>query len=193
MSQIASIKTGDAKRKGGAFQGLTSTQSQGSQGVQQLKFDLSSPDEAKKTGPAAFDERTSETRALLSVEESPFDILLQRLYYNPKCQFFYMGLMGVSILLVLTTVIFGFKVGQEPFFIFVESILNLVVLGDFLCRVKLQGVRRFIEGGMWNIFDAIVVLGCVFIFALMMISRSLSILFFEELSEEILLVGWSLF
>ena len=104
-----------------------------------------------------------------------------------------MGLMAVSILLVLTTLIFGFKVGQQPLFIFVESLLNLVVLGDFLCRVRLQGVRRFIDGGFWNIFDAIVVLGCVFLFVLMLVSRSMSILFFEEVSEEILLVGWSLF
>lgn len=153
---------------------------------------MSSPDEMKKSGPG-FDERNSETRALLSIEESPLDILLQRLYYNPKCQYFYMGLMAISILLVLSTLVFGFKIAQEPIFIFIESLLNLVVLGDFLCRVRLQGIRRFIDGGFWNIFDAIVVLGCVFLFVLMMLSRSLSILIFEEVSEEILLVSWSLF
>ena len=87
----------------------------------------------------------------------------------------------------------GFKVGQEPFFIFIESLLNIIVLFDFLCRVRLLGVKRFFEGGFWNIFDAIVVLGCVLLFALMMISRSMSMIIFEEVSEEILLVAWSLF
>ena len=87
----------------------------------------------------------------------------------------------------------GFKVGQEPFFIFIESLLNIIVLVDFLCRVRLLGIKRFFEGGFWNIFDAIVVLGCVLLFALMMISRSMSMIIFEEVSEEILLVAWSLF
>jgi hypothetical protein len=64
---------------------------------------------------------------------------------------------------------------------------------DFLSRVRLQGTRRFFEGGFWNVFDAIVVVGCLFLFALMMISRSFSLLIFEEVSEEILLVAWSLF
>ena len=104
-----------------------------------------------------------------------------------------MGLMAVSILLVMLTFILGFKIGRTPLFIFVESLLNIIVLVDFLCRVRLLGTRRFIEGGLWNIFDAIVVIGCVVLFFLMLISRSMSMLIFEEISEEILLVSWSLF
>jgi hypothetical protein len=155
----------------------------------QLRSGPSTGDEIK--GP--YEERNSETRALLNVEESPIDILLQRLYYNSQCQYFYMGLMGISVLLVLFTMIFGLKIGQDPFFIFVESLLNIVILVDFTCRVRIQGVRRFLEGGLWNIFDVCVVIGTVIIFAFMLISRSLSLLIFEELSEEILLVAWSLF
>ena len=120
-------------------------------------------------------------------------MVLQRLYQSPLAQYFYMGLMAVSLLLVLSTLVLGFKVGQTPVFIFVESLLNIIVLVDFLCRVKLLGPRRFFEGGFWNVFDAIVVLGCLVLFALMLISRSLSLIIFEEVSEEILLVAWSLF
>ena len=104
-----------------------------------------------------------------------------------------MGLMAVSFLLVLLTLFFGFKIGEEPLFIFVESILNIIVLVDFAARVRLLGTKRFFEGGFWNIFDAIVVVGCVFLFALMMISKTVSVVIFEEVSEEILLVAWSLF
>jgi hypothetical protein len=68
-----------------------------------------------------------------------------------------------------------------------------VVLVDFICRVRLLGLRRFFEGDLWNLLYAFVVLGCILLFALMMISRSLSMIFFEEVSEEILLVAWSVF
>jgi hypothetical protein len=81
-----------------------------------------------------------------------------------------MGLMVVSVLLVAVTLLFGLKIGREPFFIFVESLLNIVVLIDFICRVRLLGIKRFVEGGIWNVFDALVVLVCIFLFVLMMIS-----------------------
>ena len=104
-----------------------------------------------------------------------------------------MALMAVSFLLVGSTLILGFKVAEETLFLFVESILNLFVLVDFLCRVRLLGTKRFFEGGFWNVFDAIVVVGCLILFVLMMLSRSISLLTFEEVSEEVLLVAWSLF
>lgn len=104
-----------------------------------------------------------------------------------------MLLMAVSILLVVVTLVLGFKVGENGFFIFVESILNIIILVDFCFRVRLMGFKRFFEGGYWNVFDAIVVVGCLILFLLMMISQSTSLLIFEEVSEEILLVAWSLF
>ena len=104
-----------------------------------------------------------------------------------------MGLMAISVLLVFSTLIIGFKIGQAPFFIFIESLLNIVVLFDFGFRIRLSGIKRFFEGGLWNIFDAVVVVGCVVIFTLTMISRSMPLIIFEEVSEEILLLSWSLF
>jgi hypothetical protein len=104
-----------------------------------------------------------------------------------------MALMGISILLVFFTLSFGFKIGETLLFLFAECILNLVVLIDFACRVHLLGIKRFLEGGYWNVFDAIVVFGCVFTFLVTLLSKSLSLLIFEEVSEEILLITWSLF
>ena len=56
-----------------------------------------------------------------------------------------------------------------------------------------MGGRRFFQGGFWNMFDTVVVSGCILLFILMMLSRSGAILVFEEVSEEILLIIWSVF
>jgi len=56
-----------------------------------------------------------------------------------------------------------------------------------------MGFKRFINGGLWNIFDAFVVFGCVLLFIAMLLSHSGTVLILEELSEEILLITWSLF
>jgi lipoprotein signal peptidase len=56
-----------------------------------------------------------------------------------------------------------------------------------------MGLKRFINGGLWNIFDAFVVLGCILLFIAMLLSRSGTVLVLEEISEEILLITWSLF
>ena len=61
-----------------------------------------------------------------------------------------MGLMAVSILLVIVTLVCGFRIGESPVFLFTECIM-------------------------------------------MLISSSFSLFIFEEVSEEILLITWSLF
>ena len=104
-----------------------------------------------------------------------------------------MGLMACSILLVLVTLLLGFNIDDNPMFLFAESVLNLVILVDFGARVKLMGYKRFFEGGFWNVFDAVVVSGCVLLFVMELLSKSGVILIFEEVSEEILLLCWSLF
>ena len=91
--------------------------------------------------------------------------------------------MAVSVSLVLVTLKFGFSIGESPLFLLIECILNLIILLDFGCRLRLMGTKRFFEGGYWNVFDAIVVFGCVFTFLLMLVSSSLSLFIFEEVSE----------
>lgn len=101
--------------------------------------------------------------------------------------------MLISVFLVAVTLIKGFQVDESPYFILVEIILNIIILVDFIFRIKLMGVRRFFQGGFWNIFDTIVVIGCILIFILMLLSQSGTVLILEELSEELLLIGWSIF
>lgn len=104
-----------------------------------------------------------------------------------------MVLLGVGVLLIFSTLIYGFKIGETPFFLFIEFLLNFFVLADFACRVRLLGFKRFFDGGFWNVFDAFVVFGCVLLFLLSLIQSSFSVHIFEEVSEEILLISWSLF
>lgn len=49
----------------------------------------------------------------------------------------------MTLFLVVVTIIKGFKVDDNPLFIFIESVLNMVIIADFLCRVKLVGLKRF--------------------------------------------------
>jgi hypothetical protein len=48
------------------------------------------------------------------------------------------------LLLVVTALQGGFH--ATPFFIGIESLLNAVIILDFLCRLRLMGVKRFFFG-----------------------------------------------
>lgn len=127
------------------------------------------------------------------MEQSRFEIYIQRLYLSPNCQYFYLGLLVVSILLVIFTLWKGFDLDENLFFVLAEVLLNMLILVDFIFRVKLVGVNRFFKGGPWNLFDTFVVSGCILLFLLILVSKHGNILVFEEISEEILLIVWSVF
>eukprot|EP00347_Sterkiella_histriomuscorum_P008615 403344418 len=181
----------DELRRGNSTS-ISSGLNQGTQG-DQMKFDISDPKGAYTRPPIQFQQSNTETRALLDVEQSRFEIYLQRLYLSPNCQYFYLGLLVVSLILVIATLVQGFKVDQNFIFIFVEFLLNALILIDFIFRVKIMGVQRFFQGSLWNKFDVFVVLGCISLFILMLISKSGNLFIFEEISEEILLIVWSVF
>jgi hypothetical protein len=101
--------------------------------------------------------------------------------------------MVASIFLVIITIIKGFKVEENPFFILIEVLLNLLILIDFVCRVKIMTVKRFLEGGFWNYFDAFVVFGSIILFILLLLTKSGVVFILEEVSEEICLVCWGAF
>jgi hypothetical protein len=102
--------------------------------------------------------------------------------------------MIASIILVIVTFIKGLNVDENPWFIAFESLINLFILIDYSARVYLSGFKRFFSNNrLWNIFDSVVVTGCILLFILMLLSRTGVILVFEELSEELLLIVWSVF
>ena len=99
-----------------------------------------------------------------------------------------------SVLLVIITLLKGMKIDENPMFIAFESFINFCILIDYFFRVYLAGFKRFFRGdSLWNIFDSVVVFGCVILFIVMLLSRAGLILVFEEISEELLLILWSVF
>ena len=68
-----------------------------------------------------------------------------------------------------------------------------MIVTDFIFRVNLLGIKRFIQGGFLNILDATVVSTCVILFIIILLSHASDFVIIEELSEEILLIIWSVF
>jgi len=109
--------------------------------------------------------------ALLNTRDNQLSIVLQQLYFSKKCSYFYISLLVVSFLLIVVTIYDGFKVADSALFIALELILNLLISGDFLCRLKLVGFRKYFVSNaghyrLWNFFDAFVVLTCNLLFIL---------------------------
>jgi len=75
----------------------------------------------------------------------------------------------VSFILILVTIIEGFKVADSALCIALELILNVLITGDFVCRLKLTGFRKYFKSNAgnyrwWNFFDSFVVVTCNLLF-----------------------------
>jgi hypothetical protein len=103
-----------------------------------MKFDDPS-NGLKGHTPIQYQVNNTETRALLDIEQSRFEIYIHRLYLSPNCQYFYLSLMLISIVLVIVTLIKGFDLDENLLFLLIEIFLNIVILVDFIFRVKLMG------------------------------------------------------
>ena len=106
--------------------------------------------------------------------------------------------MFFSIILVIFTLWKGFTIDENPLFIVAEILLNTMILVDFIFRVRVVGLRRYFKTSghklnWWNIFDALVVSSCIILFVVILISKTSRIVLIEELSEEVLLIVWSVF
>lgn len=82
-------------------------------------------------------------------------------------------------MIVIITLFKGFKIDENPLFILVESVLNFLILVDFLFRLKLIGFKRFFSGNgtasskIWNWLDAVVVITSVIMFIAIIFSMSI--------------------
>ena len=115
-----------------------------------------------------------------------------------------MLILGSSLLIVVITLFKGFKVDENPLFILFESVLNFLILVDFLFRVKLVGIRKYFSGAgnstsrVWNWLDAFVVVTSVLMFIVILFSHSIKERgtgdnYLRQASEITLLVVWALF
>ena len=131
---------------------------------------------------------STQTNALLNVQHDNFDRLLQQIYYSPYCQYFYIGLLGTCCILILITIIDGFKIAESPTFIFIEFLLNAVISVDLGLRVKMYGFKQYMRKNRWNKLDVLIVILCNVLFFLSIIFH----VAFVEINEELLLVAWSI-
>lgn len=147
---------------------------------------------------AGFDPFNQQTTDLLDVKDNKVNLVLQQLYYSPKCSWFYIFMLVLSCGLIIVTIIDGFKVCNTAWFILLEFLLNFLITVDFVARIKMVGCSKYFKNGSsghlrwWHIFDAIVVVLCLLLFAVMIFSKSGIVKGFDEAAEEILLVIWSI-
>jgi hypothetical protein len=114
-------------------------------------------------------------------------VLLWQLYQSPKCHWFYIGLLSFGLLLVLITIVDGFKIADSPMFIALELLLNFTVTADLALRIKLNGFRGFLEQQRcWNTLDLVIVVGCNLLFIVSLVNN----VRVGELSDEVLLLFW---
>lgn len=76
----------------------------------------------------------------------------------------------------MITIADGFKVTSSFGFIAVEALLNILIAGDFACRMKLIGTQKFFKRNdhirWWNVFDCMVVCACILLFIASLISKA---------------------
>lgn len=130
---------------------------------------------------------------LLHMDQNNFNIKLQKLYMSRACQCFYIILALVCTLLVVWT-FFQRKATHSNFvFIIFEFLMNVIIIVDFIFKLKITGVRRYFKSCS-NRFDTLVIMGCVVTYILYVLTvKSVipKIAFLEKLSEEILFFIWS--
>jgi hypothetical protein len=95
----------------------------------------------------------------------------------------------------MVTIVDGFMIAKSFLFIALESIVNLLITLDFVCRIKLVGTSKFFrnQGKLrwFNIFDTFVVISCNLLFILAVTAGNTTLYYADETIEEILLVVWS--
>ena len=134
--------------------------------------------------------------ALLNIRDNQLNILLQQLYFSNKCSYFYISLLVVSFILILVTIIDGFKIADSALCIILELILNVLITGDFICRLKLTGFRKYFKSNAghyrwWNFFDSFVVITCNLLFLISVALKSSKVFRLSEGAEQAVLVLWA--
>lgn len=96
--------------------------------------------------------------------------------------------MFACCVLIVVTIIDGFKIADSKGFIIGELLLNLTITVDFLLRVKMAGFGHYVKKSFWNKLDFIIVIGCNLLFVGSILSHAA----IGEISEEALLIFWSI-
>ena len=129
-------------------------------------------------------------RVLLSAEAGRLERCLSKLYLSRTCQCFYIVLALICSLMAVVMILDKQIVHSSTSFLIAELIVNVIIFTDFILKVRLAGIRRFLK--TWtNILDCIVVLGCILTFFIYLSSKSWDLIYLEDLTEDILFLSWS--
>ena len=93
--------------------------------------------------------------------------------------------------MILWSIWHGTDVLDHTGFLVAETLITVIILLDFIFRVRLVGVRKYFKKP-GNIFDFIVILGCLVLWPLFLISSSAAWVIAEEIGEEICVTVWSI-
>ena len=100
----------------------------------------------------------------------------------------YLILLFFGCILILITIVDGFKIASSPMFIIFEFILNLTVTLDLTLRVYMAGCKVYAnKNKCWNKLDFVIVFGCNMLFFVSILDD----MTVGEISDEVLLVMWS--
>mmetsp|Transcript_30395 Transcript_30395/g.34552 ORF Transcript_30395/g.34552 Transcript_30395/m.34552 type:complete len:289 (-) Transcript_30395:215-1081(-) len=109
---------------------------------------------------------------------------LTRLYYSRACSAFYVTLIALNLFSIFWIIIHPDKFPGEIWFLGLEVFITLMIVGEVVARMKLQGWKKFWK--LWtNIFDVIVTFACCLI-VILLIGTSSFIYEIEGLSAEFL-------
>lgn len=133
---------------------------------------------------------------MMSEHDSKLNIFLQQLYFSKKCVYFYYGLLFLTLLLILVTIIDGFVVAESLMFIGLEVIMNVAIAVDFAFRIKITGVYQFFRSNRgnlrwWNVFDTFVVVSCILLFLVAISTQHGVLKDVDEGFEEMVMVVWA--
>lgn len=120
------------------------------------------------------------------------------MYFSKKCSIFYIGLLLFALILIIVTIVVGFQVTKNPFFIFCEFLVNALITIDYAFRLKLAGKDKFFFSNrgkpLWrNWLDTLVVTLCNLMFlTAVILPHSVAESVFDGLAETFLVI-WCLF
>ena len=95
--------------------------------------------------------------------------------------------MLACFILIIVSVLDGFKIAHSPVFVVVEFLLCLTISIDFALKARMVGFQKYMTMNCWNKLDFLIVIGCNILFIVSVVQ---SATVEAGLIEEILFIAW---
>jgi len=128
-------------------------------------------------------------KTLLGQEEDGLTTLLNKIYLNSWCPYFYLTIAIIWILMILWVVIQGKTAIRSLAFKMFELFINLFIVIDIICKIFLLGFEAYFKR-LSNILEFSIGVICVLIYFLYYLSTTFEKLDYNELLENIVFWWW---